>query len=201
MTLVLAFLKKIFSNRWVRLITIGLVLLALGYALGRYAQPAKVVTKTQVVTKVQTQIVYQDRVITKVVKVKVKASDTHTETTTTKAPDGTVVTKTDTDVKVNESTDTNTNQNQTDTGTKNQTTTQVATQTKTVTNVKPGWRIGAGVGLSIPSVFQGKAELGLPGMKGSVVELSVERRIVGPLWFTLRGNTQGTATLGLGGEF
>jgi type II secretory pathway pseudopilin PulG len=37
-------------------IIIGVILLVVGYGLGRYVQPAKVVTKTQTVTQVVTQI-------------------------------------------------------------------------------------------------------------------------------------------------
>lgn len=48
-------------------IIIGVVLLAAGYGLGRYVQPAKVVTKTEVVTKVETQIQEHVHTITRTI--------------------------------------------------------------------------------------------------------------------------------------
>ncbi len=201
MSTVLAFLKKAFGNRWVQLGTVGLLLLGLGYSFGRYAQPAKVIEKEKIVTQVVTKVEYQDRIVEKIVQVKEKEQARHTETTTTKKPDGTETTTTVTDTKTDTKTDTNTDKSEEKIVYKDRVVTQVVEKEKIVEGAKPSWRLGADVGLSIPSTFLGDPQIGVPGLRGAVVGIGAERRIFGPLWFALRGNTQGTVSIGLAGEF
>ena len=193
MTIILAFLKKAVSNRYVQLVLVAVLLAGGGYAFGRYGQPAKVVEKEKIVEK----IVYQDKIVEKIVKVMVQDKNKHTETTTHKFPDGTVVTKTTTDTK----TDTKTNTDIDKTEEKVVYKDRIVEKEKIVEAAKPGWRVGAGIGLSIPSTFLGEPQIGVPGLRGAVVEVGVDRRVFGPLWAGLHANTQGTVTLGLSGEF
>lgn len=193
MTIVLAFLKKAISNRYVQLVLVAILLAGGGYAFGRYGQPAKIIEKEKIVEK----IVYQDKIVEKIVKVMVQDKNRHTETTTTKSPDGTTVTKIITDTKTDTKTDTSDNKTEEKVVYKD----RIVEKEKIVEASKPGWRVGAGIGLSIPSTFLGEPQIGVPGLRGAVVEIGVDRRVIGPLWVGLHGNTQGTVTLGLSGEF
>jgi hypothetical protein len=62
------------------LIGAGLLLLLIGYAGGRYAQPAKIVTKTEVVTQIKT--VVEDHVHTVTVTKELPNGEKDTTTTT-----------------------------------------------------------------------------------------------------------------------
>jgi hypothetical protein len=133
----------------------SLALFALGVAVGRFATPPKVVTKTEI----------QEKVVTKVVRVKVRdvARHTTTVTTTTPTPLGpSTRTETHTDTESTTRTDTKSD------GSVNA---SVLT-TKTVDPYKPQWRVGAmGGALLVP----GAAPTWLVGP-------SVERRVAGPIW-------------------
>lgn len=75
----------------------------------------------------------------------------------------------------------------------------IKTVEKTV-KVQPNWNIGAGVGVNALTLL-GKGELGVPGLKGAVVQVEAGRRLVGPIWLNVFANTQGTAGIGLNGTF
>jgi hypothetical protein len=198
--LVLDVLKKILGNRYVQLALVAIALFGGGYATGRFAQPAKVITTEKVVTQIQDHIVYQDRVVTKIVYVKEKKQQQHTETVTEKKPDGTVVTKTETDIKTDTNTNVNTDKDQTKTGADTKTTV-TTDEKKTVTIRQPlDWRVAGGVGVSIP-VFLGAKQLGIPGLNAAVIQLEIDRRIIGPFFLGLFANSQGTLGLNLSGVF
>lgn len=196
-----------YKNPWIWLPLVALLMFGAGFGSGRYALPAKVVTQEKVQVVTTEKVVVQTKVETQVkvvyVKDKTVAVDKHETKVETKNPDGTVVTKTETDTKSKTDEKTNT---QTDSKTSvgvvktddlsNKTTTVV---TKTVTN-QPSWVIRAGVGIGIPT-FLGEKQLGVPGMKGFVVEAGVSRRVIGPFHIGLFGNTQGTVGLDLSGNF
>lgn len=193
-------MKKILSNRYVQIVLIGLLLAGGGYAFGRYAQPAKVVEKTRVETKTVTQTVYQDKIIDHIVYVKEKKEDKHTTTTTTKTPDGTVVTKTETEDKIDTSAKIDHTKDE------NKVVTQIVYQDKIVEKLKLveskklDWRLAAGAGVSIPT-FLGKQQIGIPGLSGAVIQVEVDRRIIGPVFLGLWGNSQGTTGLSLSAVF
>lgn len=172
-----------------------------GYGTALRMGPSKVVTKTEVKTQLKDRVVYKDRIVTKVVTVTVREKARHTETLTTKTPDGTVVTKVVTDTKTDTKTDTGLSK----TDDKDKTEAKVAVsdtkEKKVITGAKTGWRVGAGLGISIPVIFTGDHQMGIPGLKGLVVDAGVDRHVIGPIWLGLHGNTQGTVGLSLSGEF
>ena len=184
------------------LLAIAMVLLLLAsFYLGRRMAPSKIVTQTKTVEKAVDRIVYQDRVVTKIVYVKDKKTHVHIVTVTTQKPDGEKVTqKTEdenSDTEVNE--DTNKDQNIAKNETK---TDNTSTQSKTTTTYKsPNWMVGAKIGISIPVLFMGKTQQGIPGLDGAVIQAEVGRKLIGPLWFTVHGDTQGVVGLGLTGIF
>lgn len=120
-----------------------------GYAFGRYAQPAKIQIQTQTVVK----------------EVESVKHDTVTVTKEIKEPNGTVETDTvvtDKDVDV----------------------TQIQSNTKTtetITNVKPQWFATVGMGMDSGSLTSGFTP---------VYNASVNRRILGPVYFGVWGNEQ-----------
>lgn len=171
-----------------------------GYAFGQFAQPAKVITKEKVVTKEVEKVVYQDRVVEKKVYVYVEKKKEHTETVTEKRPDGTVITKEVTDTH----TDSNTSENTDKTEEKVVYKDRVVYQEKIVEKIREArkldWRVGAGVGVSIPYYLQG-TEIGVPMLRGAVIQVEVDRRIIGPVFVGLFGNSQGTVGLNISGIF
>lgn len=190
------------NPRWRKwLLGILAVLLAMlgSFMVGRYTKAPEVKTITKTDTKVVTQVQYQDRIVEKKVYVQVEKKREHVETTTTKQPDGTTVTKT-TD-------DTSTDDTQTDNVDKNaehqQQTAQTVTQTVTVEKLvtkMPDWRVAGGVGISIP-YYLGSPAVGVQALKGFVIQAEIDRRVVGPFYLGLFGNTQGTVGLNLSGGF
>lgn len=205
---ILSELKSIMSSTWWQrhkktLLVIAAILIAFGggYGTALKTGPAKVVTKTEIQTKIQDHTVYKDRIVTKIVTLTVKEKAQHVETTTTKTPDGTVVTKVISDTK----TDTKVDSNLGKTDDKDKDSAKIVLvdekTKKTVTSAQAGWRVSAGLGISIPVIFTGDHQMGVPGLKGLVVDAGVDRKLFGPLWFGLHGNTQGVLGLQLSGEF
>ncbi len=194
---------KWYQNRWLQLGLVALVAFAAGSATGFFGKPAeireveKVVYKDKLVyvekTLTQDEI---DRLVNEALKKKTKKT-----WTVTKKPDGTTV-----------STGTETTESE-----KTKIVKEVETKTvyvdkyidrvvekvvekeKIVKN-QPGWIVSAGVGVSIPSLM-GKPEQGIPGLKGAVIQAEVGRRVVGPFYLGVFGNTQGTVGLNLSGTF
>lgn len=195
------FLKNLWQNHKKTIIAIAAVLLALilGYGGGRYAQPAKVVEKEKIVTQIQEKLVYQDRVVVQKVLVEVEKKHEHVETTTTKKPDGEVVTTTKTDTNTDETTKENETKTEEKVVYKDRIVQQVVEKEKLVLR-QPDWRIAAGVGVSIPH-YLGQQDVGVPIPYGLVIQAEADRRIIGPVWLGVFGNTQGTAGLMLSAVF
>lgn len=186
MTVVIEFVKK----HWkVALVVGGVLLLLIGYGAGAMKQP-RVVEKEVIKTQVQDHIVYKDRVVEKKVYVAEEQKHVRETTTTTKKPDGTVVTQTTTDTDVDNKKHVDTDKTEDQQKTEDKVITQVVEKTKLV-DKELTWRLGAGVGYSFPYTL-GQGTLGIPGLNGWVVQASIERRIIGPVWMGLWGNTQGT---------
>lgn len=172
----------------------ALLLLLAGYGAGRYAQPAKVVEKERVVTKVQEKIVYQDRVQEqKQVEQQVHVRK-HKVTVTTKKPDGEQTTTTTEDTSNDASKDTQDVRVEYRDRVVEKVIQQTVTKEK-VTTRQPRWSVHAGLGVSIPH-YLGQPTIGVPGLQGWVVQAGADVRVVGPFWLGAWGNTQGT----LGGE-
>lgn len=177
------------KKKWIALAIGALLLLALGYGAGRYASPAKEVTKDKIVTRVQEKVVYQDRVVTQKVTVEVQKRDTHRSTVTSKKPDGTVVTIETVDEHVDEDEKTGTKKSEASSGTTERRSIQTVEHTRVVEG-QPNWHFRAGVGISVP-YYLGQGSVGVPGLKGVVVEVGADRRIFGPASLGVWANTQG----------
>lgn len=178
------------------MVLVALLLLAGGYGAGRYAQPAKVITKTVIQTVTETKIQLQDHIVYQKVYVQQEQKKTHTETVVTKKPDGETVTKTVEDTNTDTNTKTDEKTNETKTAENDTKTQQTVTQVKITEYKKMDWRVGLGAGVNIPTLL-GHEELGIHGLKGAVIQAEVSRRLVGSLYLDLFGNTNGVVGLGL----
>lgn len=194
------FFKKVFSNRWVQLVLVAIFLFAAGYGTGRFAQPAKVVEKEKIVEKVVDKIVYQDRVVEKIVYVQVKQVDRKTKTVVEKRPDGSSTTTTETDTKSKTDTEASAEKVKEVIVYRDRVETKVVEKEKLVEAKKIDWLVHAGVGLSVPT-FLGKQQYGIPGLRGAVIEAGIDRRVVGPFYLGVFGDSQGTVGLKLTGAF
>lgn len=160
------------------------VVLAVGagaFAAGRFAAPMKVETR-----EVE-RVVFKDRVVEKVVTVTLAAKTKIVWRDRVVAPDGTTTTR-----EV-EKTDTREDTTRTDdrVATSEGTTEREAV---TITTNRPGWRVGALVGLSLREPL-------LPIAGPLILGLSAERRLIGGLWAGLWIQTGGSAGLSLSLEF
>lgn len=194
------YIKKFFSNRWVQLVLVAIALFAGGYGTGRWAQPERVVEKTVEKEKLVDKIVYQDRVVEKVVYVKVEAKHRRTETRTETKPDGTKVETKVTDVKTDTKVDVDKDKTEEKIVYRDRVVEKIVEKEKLVQAKKIDWLVHAGVGISVPT-FLGKPQQGIPGMRGSVVQLGVDRRVIGPLFLGVFGDSQGTVGLRATGAF
>lgn len=161
-----------------------------GLLIGHFVKPkvnniTHETVKTQTVTKIQ----YQDRLVTQIKYIKNKAEN-KTTVTTDKKPTGEVITTT---VADNVETNVNKNTDQTDTKTIASTSTS---KTETVIDAgPPKWRLGASVGYNF--LYLNGQSLGIPGMKGTVVGLELDRNILGGFYIGLSVTTQATISLRL----
>lgn len=184
-------------------VAIALILVAVGYGLGRYAQPAKVVTKEVVHEVVKTQVVEKTKTEDVVDKSRQANVDqkVHRVVVETKHPDGTQTTTTTEDV------DTDASSKATSHEVEVRYVDRVVTKYEdrivekvTQTLRQPDWRLGLGIGVSVPH-FLGQGDVGVPGLQGFVIQAQVDRRVVGPLWLGAWLNTQGTVGLNLAGSW
>lgn len=166
------------------LIAAGLLAVLGGvFAAGRYSAPKPDVRVTE-------HVVYQDRVVEKVVTVTAKA-DTKTVVVyrdRTVKPDGTVHEQSE-ERTVDAATETaHTDDAKAETS---QTDTQ---RTITITAAKPQWRVSLLAGASLRSPL-------LPVYGPLVLGVEVNRRLLGPLWVGLWAQTGGSGGISLGIEF
>lgn len=175
------------------------LLLLLAFGSGFWAMPQKVLYKDKIVEKTVEKLVFKDKIVEKVVYIQAKKEKKKTETTTTKKPDGTEVTHT----VEHTDTDTDTTVNKDKVVEKqvfvDRIVEKIVEKEKLVLN-QPNWRVGAGVGVNIP-YYLGQPEVGVPALRGAVIQLEADRRVIGPFWIGIFGNTQGTVGLTLSGVF
>lgn len=192
------------NQPWVRNILILVLIFAMGYGAGRYAQPAKVVIQDRVVTVEKKVVVTEVKTEIKIVKVADTSVDrkVHKTVTETEKPDGTKtkVTTEDSDTSKKTHEDDTTVAKKDDTSKTTDNKAVDSSHTSITTYSKPQWHLGANGGISIP-YFIGQGVLGVPGMKGFVVGAQLERRIVGPVFMGIVGNTQGMVGISISGEF
>lgn len=191
--LILAWVKK----NWILLSIVAAIIIGV-YATARYLQPARVVEKTKEVVKVEykEKIEYRDKVkIQKVTEVQ-KANDKHTETTTIKKPDGTETTHT----IVNETSHTEAKTNETKVEVKyvdrvvEKQIEKVIEKEKIIEAKKNDWMVGVQVGYDIYGALDDTPQL-IPQMNRVSIGVDIERRIVGPFYLGVWGNTAGNAGL------
>lgn len=185
--------------------TLGcLALVALGYGFGRYAQPAKVVTTEKVVTVEKQVVVTQIKTEVQIAKVYLKNSDEkiHRVTTETKKPDGSDVKTVSEDINI----DSVVHENNTQTEIKyvdkivEKEVVKTVDKEKLVYRDSANWRLGANVGYSIPHLLD-NAGVGVAGLNGLVLGAQVDRKVLGPIYLGVFGNTQGTVGLAVSAGF
>lgn len=161
-----------------------------GFGTAIVSRPAKVEEKVVTKTEVQTKVEWRDRVVTQKVYVEAEKKREHVETTVTKAPDGTQVTKVTRDVSVDDDKRADSHVDETRSGTATQTVKQVEFRDRLVLS-QPNWDAHVGVGVSIPTFLLGAPEIGIPGLRGAVIDFGLDRRIAGPFWLGVWANSQG----------
>lgn len=185
----------------------AILLLCGSFGAGRYSRPARVevrehtVTQTQIVEK----IVNHDVIQTQVVHDTVKVDNVVTKIVWEKAPDGTVRTvETITDLSKTAEQTSAASQHVTDTRTDVSASSKTETTKSTVTEyARPAWSVAVMPGLDL----RGLASDGISGLstaslvKRGVLGVSVDRRIIGPVFVGAWGNTSGAGGLTVRVEF
>jgi hypothetical protein len=194
---------KVFWNKggkWGALALAGVLLFLAGLGTGRYGLPDKVLIQEKVKEVVQEKVVIQEKVRVEKIYLKDQKQKIHREITEKKHPDGTQEKKVSEDINI----DTVVRENQVEVKFvdrwQDRIVEKIVEKEKLVLNKKAEWRLGADVGVSIP-VLLGGQEQGIVGLRGAVVGVHAERRIIGPFWMGVWGNTQGTAGVKLDIEF
>lgn len=193
--------KTFFSDNrhWWIAIVAALVLFGGGAAVGRFALPAQVVVTEKVKEVIKDKIVEVVKTEVKVVRVKDTQQQQKIHRTVVEGidPPGCRSKTTTEDINIDTVVHDNTNT------TKVQLVDRVIEkwQDRIVEKEKrvlaqPNWSLYAGVGISVP-YFLGQGQVGVPGMNGAVVQVGLDRRVVGPFWLGVFGNTEGTAGLNL----
>ena len=186
-------------SRWLLPVTVLLLILG-AFGAGRLSAPSKVVEVEKIVEKVVEKVVVQEKVVEKIVYKEAKREKTRTETTTTKSPDGTETTRTTEETETHTDTHVDSDKTNEKIVIVEKEVEKIVEKEKLIESKKPGWRIGAGVGVSVPSLL-GHQQLGVPGLQGAVIQVEADRRVVGPFWMGVFANTQGTVGLTLSGSF
>lgn len=181
----------------------GLGLLLVGYGWGRYATPAKVVTKTEVQV-VQTEHVVE-KVVTeiKVVKVDNTQKSSHHAVYDVSHPDGTKEHHETTDENVSQVIQTQADK-LIDVVHEKETIKYVDKEVvKTVEAKKPDWRLGALAGFSIPETFGSQKEgyRLLPSLGAVQLGVDLDRRILGPISVGVWGLSSGSVGVKVGLEW
>lgn len=190
-------------RHWIYLVLAAILLAGGGFAVGRYLTPPATittekvheVTKDVVVTKTEIQIqkVY--------IHDSEKQEKIHRVVAETTATDGSKTKTTTEDIGV----DTVVHDNTHDTEVKYvdrvvEKYVDRIVEKKTQVLKTNDWRIAAGAGIAIP-YFLGQGSPGIPGLQGAVINVEADRRIIGPFWMGLQGNSQGVVGLNLSAVF
>lgn len=189
-------------------ITIIIILVALiGYGTGRMSAPVKTVVEERIkVEQVEKQVVVEKvKTDLQVVYVQTGQKNTHTETMTEKRPDGTVITKVIENTQTKTEVKTDTNLNKVSDMIKINEKTVAIDQSKVVTTVRDShnWSVSVQPGIDFAGLAGKSTYNALDGLaiKHFVVGASVERRLIGPMFGGVWGNTQGTGGVSIKLEF
>jgi hypothetical protein len=196
------------DNRHIGILVLAaLVLFGGGIAVGRYTLPAKIVI-TETVKEVEKQVVVEKvktEVQVQIVKVhdKQQAEKIHRVTVEGIDPPGCKSKTVTEDINVDTVVHDNTNTHETEVRYVDRVVEKqvekLVEKTKTVIN-QPDWMVQAGAGVAVPALL-GHESPGVPGLRGAVIDVGLSRRVVGPFWLGLSGNTQGVVSLQLTGTF
>lgn len=159
----------------------ALALLAAAFSAGRFTAPLKVETK-----EVE-KVVYQDRIIEKVVTVKAKAETKVVYRDRVITKDGTV-----TEHEVEHTATKEDTKEKTETVATRDAKTETVKESKST--LRPDWRVSAQVGASLNAPL-------VPIAGPLVVGVQVERRIIGGVSLGIWGNTYGAAGASASLEF
>lgn len=196
-------MTKWYQKEWVHLVAVGLVCLIIGGLSGFYGKPVEFreVTKIEYkdrVVEVEKSLSQEElnRLVDEAVKKKI-----HRTWTVTQKPDGTVVKTGEETTEIDKTKVEKVTEIKTVYVDKIEYRDRVVTEYKEkIVKNQPNWIVSAGVGVAIPT-FLGKPEIGVPGLKGAVIQAEIGRRVVGPFYLGLTGNSQGTVGLNLSGTF
>ena len=215
-------IKEVFKSNWKMILAgvLGLLLLLAAFGGGRKTAPDRIVEKEKVVFK--ENVVYKDKIVEKVVekekKVYVKdksvGSDldkkVHEEITVTVKPDGSKETKTIRDIDtrkivqvVEKTVEKVLDVRYVDKIVEKQVekvVTRDVIKEVTITASKPQWRIGPTVGIDIMTIL-GQRVQPIPQLGPAVIGVTAERRILGPVFLGVYGNTSGQVGLSVNAEF
>jgi len=199
----ISFIQASASNKWVWVTLLVVGMFGGGYATGRYLAPPNTIV-TEKIKEVE-KVVLVEKLKTEVQVVKVYIKDQtekiHRVVVEGIDPPGCKSKTTTEDINIDSVVRENTN----------------STEIKYVDRVvekyidrivekekqvlkTADWRVAGGVGVSIP-YFLGQASPGVPGLNGAVIQLELDRRVIGPFYLGLFGNTQGVVGLNLSGIF
>lgn len=197
------------SNKLVWVVLGAIAVFGGGFSVGRFFTPPQTIVTEKVREVVVEKVVEKIKTEVKIEVVKVylknEAQKIHRVVAEEKRPDGTEIKTTTEDIGVTTVINENTNSNTVEIRYVDRVVEKW--QEKIVEKIveknvlrQPDWRVAAGLGVSVPN-FLGQAEIGIPGMRGTVVNVELDRRIAGPFWLGLHGNTQGVVGLNLGAVF
>jgi hypothetical protein len=193
--------KSFFSDNrhWIIVTLIALALFGGGMAVGRYMLPPSTVVTEKVHEVTKDKIV--EKIVTQVEKVYIHDAQTQQKIHRTIVegvdPKGCKEKTTTEDINVDSVVHDNTHDTQVqyvDRVVEKWQDKIVEKEKKVLT--QPDWSIYAGVGIDIPS-YLGQGQHGIPGLQGFVVQAGIDRRIVGPFWLGIFGNTESVAGLNL----
>lgn len=150
--------------------------LALGYTFGRWAQPAKVVTKTET----RTEVKYQDRIVYKEAKARVVYRNVVRTVTVDRQPSGEIKTTTTITDKSRDQTDTETSTKQV----ASSEATGITLASKTVTSkATSSFGVLVGVGVYAPDgVFKSTLTPSRPPLGPAWLGARYEHSVAGPLF-------------------
>jgi hypothetical protein len=175
-----------------KLLALGVVALALlvGFAFGKFTTKPNIKIQEKVVTQIQTQVVYKDKIVTNTVVVHDKAKNLIEDTTTDKKPDGEVITTVHEHLVENTQSTNNSQTVKQDQGTDKTTETQTATKTTTITQSQANWRLAAFAGLNTSGLkAPGSLLISGPLEYGG----EIDHRFIGPIWLGALAEKSGTS--------
>ena len=183
-------------RHWLTIVLVAVLVFAGGYGTGRYISPPNTVVTEKVHEVTQTQVVTKTEVQVQKVYVHDKQVDekVHRVIAETTKPDGEKTKTTTEDIGIDSVVHDNTNTNTVqyvDRVVEKQVMVDRLVEKKTL--AVNDWRIAAGAGVAIP-YFLGQGSPGIPGLQGAVLSLEADRRILGPFWLGVSGNTQGVVS-------